>query len=250
MMKDGASSSNTLGHGLGALDRLSDVFQIYSKKDWGTIAYTKKYMNAISEKYVPVKSPVQIKTLQSCIPGEVVCGDGYFVKETGAETQIFVGDGLGHGKHAHEAVQTAIRAFIECQEDSPIAILRYIHQRVKKTRGLVATIAIFNHTSKQWRIGGIGNIATRLYLGLISKNYMSYNGIIGLNIPTTMNDTFITDDKNQNIIMCSDGIKTRWDLSQYPSLLRHDPSIIAAALYKDYARRTDDMTVLVGKVNM
>ena len=34
-MKDGISSTNTLGQGLGSISRLSDLFQIYSRKDWG-----------------------------------------------------------------------------------------------------------------------------------------------------------------------------------------------------------------------
>ena len=40
MMKDGSSSTNTLGHGLGAINRLSDFFQIYSMRDWGTVSYS------------------------------------------------------------------------------------------------------------------------------------------------------------------------------------------------------------------
>ena len=41
MMKDNISTTNTLGHGLGAIQRLSDLFQIFSLRQWGTIAYSK-----------------------------------------------------------------------------------------------------------------------------------------------------------------------------------------------------------------
>src|SRR5690349_22606159 len=37
MMRDGASSTNTLGQGLGSINRLSTLFQVYSMKDWGTV---------------------------------------------------------------------------------------------------------------------------------------------------------------------------------------------------------------------
>jgi anti-sigma regulatory factor (Ser/Thr protein kinase) len=248
MMKDGTSTSNTLGHGLGAIGRLSDFFQIYSRENWGTVAYSKTYMNTLPH-YLPKKTELHIKPIQLCIKGERVCGDGYYIKNTGEETQIFLGDGLGHGPHAHEAVETAIEAFKDHDSSQPIDILRHIHQKVKKTRGLVATIAILNHDSQHWKIGGIGNITTRLYQGVFSKNYMSYNGILGLNIPNTMSD-YVVEEKHQGIIMCTDGIRTRWDLAKYPSILKYDASIIASAIFKDQARRTDDMTVLVGKINL
>ena len=248
-MKDGISSTNTLGHGLGSINRLSDIFQIYSKEDWGTIAYSKILLTPPT-KYTPSKYYIDLKSLQVCMPGERVCGDGYYVKRTETETQIFLGDGLGHGPHAHEAVTTAIDAFKECKEDSPVEILRYIHLNTKKTRGLVGTVAIMNHEKKQWKISGIGNITTRLYKGIESKNYMSYNGIIGLNIPNTMKDYEAEVEKYQHLIMYSDGIKNRWDITKYPSILKYDPSIIASAIYKDQARRNDDMTLLVGKINL
>ena len=41
IMNDGYSSSNTLGHGLGSIKRLSNDFQIYSMKNWGCVQYVK-----------------------------------------------------------------------------------------------------------------------------------------------------------------------------------------------------------------
>ncbi|GAB3515564.1 ATP-binding protein [Emticicia fontis] len=249
MMKDGMSSSNTLGHGLGAIERLSNFFQIYSMAGWGTVAYAKILMDEAQKKIVQPKNEINIDALQVCMPGEEVCGDGYEMKKIGNETQIFLGDGLGHGPNAHEAVQTAINAFKMCEETEPTDILRYMHQKVKKTRGLVGSIASYHHTRKEWKICGIGNITTRLYEGLMSKRVMSHNGIIGLNIPSFMNTHVLTNAEYQHIVMFSDGIKNHWDLPQYPAILKYAPPIMAAAIFKDSARRNDDMTLLIGKVN-
>lgn len=249
MMKDGASSSNTLGHGLGAIERLSNFFQIYSIANWGTVAYAKILMDEAQKKIVLPKNEINIDTLQVCMPGEDVCGDGYQVRKINDETQIFLGDGLGHGPNAHEAVQKAIEAFNECEETEPTDILRYMHQKVKKTRGLVGSIASYNHARKEWKICGIGNITTRLYEGLSSKKVMSHNGIIGLNIPSFLNAHVLSDVDYQHIVMFSDGIRNHWDLPQYPGILKYASPIIAAAIFKDNARRNDDMTLLMGKVN-
>jgi anti-sigma regulatory factor (Ser/Thr protein kinase) len=248
MMRDGISTSNTLGQGLGAIQRLSDFFQLFSIPESGTIAVSRSLKKPV--RILPPKQILNIRALQVNYPGEQVCGDGYFVVEHAHETRIFVGDGLGHGPHAHEAVQEGIKAFQACESGSPVEVLRFIHQKVKKTRGLVATVAILDHHKREWRICGIGNINTRLYQGLQSKNHMSYNGIVGLNIPNTMNDYVTPADPFQTLIMCSDGIRTRWDLARYPGLLKHDPLLIASVLFKEQARRNDDMTILVAKINL
>lgn len=249
MMKDGISSSNTLGHGLGAIERLSNFFQIYSMAKWGTVAYAKILMNEPPKKLNPTKNTIQLDSLQVCIPGEEICGDGYHLKKIGDETQIFLGDGLGHGPKAHEAVATAIEAFKTCEETEPVDILRYMHQKAKKTRGLVGSIASYHHLKKEWKTCGVGNITTRFYEGLTARRVMSHNGIIGLNIPAIMNTQLIADTNYQHIIMFSDGIRNHWELSQYPTILKHASPIMAAAIFKDNARGTDDMTLLIGKVN-
>ena len=45
--------------------------------------------------------------------------------------------------------------------------------------------------------------------------------------------------------MHSDGLSARWDLKSKPELLQRHPAIIAALLYRDYARGRDDATVVV-----
>jgi hypothetical protein len=113
----------------------------------------------------------------------------------------------------------------------------------------VGTAAVFDVRGGSWRICGVGNISTRMYNGAIPKNYMSYNGIIGLNVPNTLNAQVAAYEKGQVLVMCSDGLKSRWDLLKFPSIFRHDPSILLAALIKDFARYTDDMSAMACKIN-
>jgi hypothetical protein len=50
------------------------------------------------------------------------------------------------------------------------------------------------------------------------------------------------------LVMHSDGLGTRWQLDAYPGLQAQHPSIIAAVLYRDHARGSDDVSVLVAGV--
>ncbi|WP_246074221.1 SpoIIE family protein phosphatase [Flavobacterium daemonense] len=247
IMNDGYSTSSTLGHGIGAIKRLSNDFQIYSMRGWGTVQYV-KICDKADHPISASSTGLDFSAISVNYPGERLCGDGYHIKHSKKGFQIFVGDGLGHGANAHEAVGQAIRAFKQCTESHPVAMLRYVHDYVKKSRGLVATIASVDYETQSWNICGIGNINTRIYSGLDNKTYTPYNGIIGHNIPRTINSTVVPYQKHQVIVMHSDGLRTRWNLSELNSIIKQSPGIIASALYKDNVRGTDDATILVGKI--
>lgn len=245
MMTDGMSTTNTLGHGLGAIKRLSNLFQVYSQKEWGSI-----FLSRVFKEELPYqKKGNEIRSVVVSKPGEEKCGDGFYCKINSESVRLFLGDGLGHGAEAAKAVNAAIQEFKLCNENDGPDILRHIHKSVRKTRGLVATVALFNKKQKQWRICGVGNIATRLFNGIEVKNNFTYNGIIGYNIPTTMKDQEIKAENAQVLVLCSDGIKTKWDLLKYPGILKYDLSILTAVIFKDYARFTDDMSVVAVRLN-
>ncbi|MGQ2984988.1 SpoIIE family protein phosphatase [Flavobacterium sp.] len=248
MLQDGESSAKTLGQGLGAVHRLSSESSVYTLKGWGTVVYSKIYKEG--PKISKNKSPVEVTGIKVNMPGELVCGDGFLVKEIYGGYMFFLCDGLGHGEYASEAANEAIDAFRICREKSPAELLKFIHLQVKKTRGLVGTVAFLDLNEKKWRICGIGNISTSVITGLEGKNYTPYNGIIGMNIPRTLNDSVVDLQKYQTLIMHSDGLKNRWNINSLPGLMKHPPGIIASCLFKDNARRTDDMSVLAAKINI
>lgn len=248
MITDGYSTTNTLGHGLGSIKRLADVFQVYSQKGWGTIVLARIFKERLPDQRKAGKADIRSLILPKS--GETACGDGFYARTTKESLKLILGDGLGHGPDAAQAVNEAIKAFKICPDESPVDIIRFISTQVKRTRGLVATVAVFNFKEKVWRICGVGNIATRISGTVTNKNYIAYNGIVGMNIPNSMNDQVIAYERGQHIILCSDGIKTKWDVSKLPGLFRCDLSIVAAALYKDYARHTDDLSIAVGKINL
>lgn len=245
MLVDGMSTTNSLGQGLGAIKRMSDIFQVYTQKGWGTVLLTRIFKEELPYK----RRRHEIRSVVAPKPGEEKCGDGFYYKVTDKDVRIFAGDGLGHGAAASVAVEEAISVFKLSDGHSAVDIIRIIHDKVRKTRGLVGTVAIYSIKDKLWRICGVGNIATRIINGVDTKNYMAYNGIIGHNIPTSMKDTEIVWQNGQNLIMCSDGIKTRWEHARYPSLLKYDLSILAAVVFKDFGRFTDDMSVAAIKLN-
>jgi anti-sigma regulatory factor (Ser/Thr protein kinase) len=256
MMRDGESSTLTLGQGLGAMRRLSDVFQVYTQKGWGTVLLSRILDEPPAHRVQPsrpAKPEIRSLDIQSLIvakPGETECGDNFCWTREANYIRLFLGDGLGHGKEAAHAVDMAVAAFRECTVASPREVLRFIHESVKKSRGLVGTVATFDIRQKRWNVCGIGNISTRFWGVTIHKTPVSYNGILGLNIPGTLHDQSVEYEVGQMMIMCSDGISSKWDISRFPGIVRHDLALVNAVIFKEFARNTDDTSVISCKLTL
>jgi len=246
MIEDGVSTTNTMGHGLGSIKRLSDVFELYSILGWGSIV-----LSRIFNAPVPIKcrKDLAIHPLIVSKPGEQVSGDGIFYKQTDKYFKIMLADGLGHGSEANHAVNEAASAFKVFPDFSPSETIRFLHAAIKKSRGAVINVLCYEFEHKKWTSAGVGNIALKLQGAVAMKNHMSYNGIVGHNIPNTINDQQYDSNAYNQAILTSDGIRTRWEISKYPMINKYDPTVLCAALYKDHARRTDDMSVVVIKTN-
>ncbi len=241
---DGISTTNTLGHGLGTIRRLSDESDIYSLRGWGTVSVCR---------FLLKQNETNLMADVHCIilpkPGEQACGDGIAIEQQPRSLKILIGDGLGHGPEAEAVIVKAKEAFLKMPlEQSTVELIRGMHTGVRRSRGLVATAAIFRPTDRSWYICGVGNISNWAGNPQKGRTVMCYNGIVGVNIPTSMNENVIRNEYGQLLILASDGLRTRWDLQKYPSILKHDLSLLAAALYKDYSRGNDDLSILIARI--
>jgi anti-sigma regulatory factor (Ser/Thr protein kinase) len=245
MMQDGVSTSNTMGHGLGSMKRLSDTFDLYSMTGWGTIVLSRVY-NSPPAKTRPADR-ISVYPIVVSKPGETCSGDGFVYKKTDKYFKVMLADGLGHGVEANKATNEAAAAFKVFPDFSPTETLRFIHSSIKKTRGAVINVLGYEFDKNTWTSAGVGNIAVRFFAPTDFKNQMSYNGIVGHNVPGSMNDQHYAASEFNHVMLCSDGIKTRIDFGKYPQIYKHDPSVLAASVYKDHARRSDDMSVVIIK---
>ncbi|MCF0073006.1 ATP-binding protein/SpoIIE family protein phosphatase [Dyadobacter sp. CY261] len=245
MVEDGVSTAGTLGHGLGAIKRLSDQFQIYSTPGWGTVLLARILKEPLS-KTNAVRFGVYPIILPK--PGETHCGDLCSWKANPYFIKVMLADGLGHGILAQHASEKAAEAFQKSVYNTPNQILMDIHHQIKNTRGIVATIGVYDLSAKTWQFCGVGNISTRLHDAISSKTYVPYNGIVGVNVPRQLESQNVSAEPGRHLIMCSDGITSRWDASNHIGAFRCDQSILASVIYKDFARYSDDTSVVIVKV--
>ncbi len=242
-LQDGYSSLGTQGNGLGAVIRQSDLVDIASWPDVGT-----GILAQIGNKGLIVersRSHTGWGAVSVPMPGEMVCGDAWTVSDNGSVRTLFVADGLGHGHDAAEAAVEAVRLFHRFSGHQVPTLLDYVHGGLRSTRGAAVSVARFDPSTSRMIFGGIGNVAGTLASNGELKRMVTMPGTAGYNARKIQ--SFEYPFVSGLIILNSDGLVSGWTLGKYQNLIAVHPTLIAAILYRDFGRRRDDATVLVGK---
>lgn len=239
---DGFSTAGTSGNGLGAIRRLSNLFEIYSAPQQGTALLSHLWADPSLS---PPQQSLEIGVVCLSKPGEEVSGDGWDYQAEAYRSRLLVVDGLGHGPAAATAASAAIDVFQE-QAHSPQERVIAAHAALRKTRGAVLAIAEIDFEQQLVRFAGVGNIAASIFSFTNHHNLVSSNGTVGHEIHKIQEFTYPWYP-NGLLILHSDGLGTHWRLDRYPGLSQKHPSLIAGVLYRDFNRDRDDVVVLVAK---
>jgi anti-sigma regulatory factor (Ser/Thr protein kinase) len=244
-LRDGFSTAGTAGNGLGAIRRLSNVFEIYSTPGTGTAILSHLWAGS-HPSYSAAELPLEVGVV--CLPkrGEEVSGDAWSCQLDRHRGLLLVSDGLGHGPAAASASSEAVRIFQEQQHRSPQAIIEAAHAALRSTRGAALGIAEIDFEQPSVRFAGIGNIAASISSFTEHHNLVSHNGTVGHEVRKIQEFSYPWY-ANGLFIMHSDGLGTQWKLERYPGLSQKHPSLIAGVLYRDFNRERDDVTVLVAR---
>ena len=239
-MEDGHSTAGTYGVGLGAIARLSQEFDVFSLEGQGTVMLMVVWADGAAGDAGEWEVGVV------CLPlaGEEECGDAWEIGFDRSGIAICTADGLGHGPDAAAASEPAVALALRRPFASATALMGLAHETLRGTRGAAMAIAVIDQDKEQLAFCGIGNIAGCIVDGSARRHLMSHNGIVGSNLRKVQEFTH-PFSVGSMVIFHSDGINTRWDLDTYPGLAFRHPSLIAAVLYRDFARQRDDAMVLV-----
>jgi anti-sigma regulatory factor (Ser/Thr protein kinase) len=243
-LEDGFSTVGTSGTGLGAIARLSDLFDIHSIPKLGTAILSQIWSGQDKDFLSIATKPLEIGVIQLPKPGEKISGDGWAIESQLNRHLILVADGLGSGISAAEASQTAIQTLRENAKLNPKAILELAHKALRKTRGAAVAIAEIDAERDTICFAGIGNITGTIVTNSQRRSLIANNGTIGYQVRKI--EEFVYPWSSRSLlIMHSDGLGTQWTLDRYPGLISRHPSLIAGVLSRDYRRARDDVTVLV-----
>lgn len=239
-MQDGFTTGSTPGNGLGAVRRLSDEFDVYTQPQTGTVLLARLWSTP-----APPSDRMYLGVMSLPAPGEEACGDGWHVEHEGSgRTLVLVADGLGHGIQAAQASKEAVRIFRQNARFTSAQIVESMHAGLRGTRGAAVAVADIRHDQGKIYYTGIGNISASIVDGTTSRSMVSQNGTAGAEARRIQEFTYPWE-RDALLVMHSDGLASKWQISNYNGLRFKDRSIIAAVLYRDHRRIRDDVTVLV-----
>ncbi|BBK31618.1 anti-sigma regulatory factor (Ser/Thr protein kinase) [Stella humosa] len=246
-LRDGFSTAGTPGNGFGAVQRMSDGFDCYSRVGQGTavLARLRPGHAGPSAGAGQASRGWAIGAIVVPKAGELVSGDSWAVRPDGRSLCCMMVDGLGHGPQAAEAAAVAVAQFEAATDIDPAAILERIHLAMRATRGgAVAVLAIDTEVGSV-RFSGVGNIAGVL-LSAGMRRMVSHNGTAG-GIAQRIRAFDYPRPARAVAILHSDGLSANWTIDTYPGLASCDPTLIAGVLFRDQERGRDDAAVLVVK---
>ena len=239
-LRDGHSTSGSMGSGMGAISRLSDEFEIYTQPGKGVALRIALWGSARRS------PPASVEYSAICIPktGETVSGDGWSAATDREFLSVLLADGLGHGLQAHEAARAAIDTLQAHPQAEPEALVQACHATLACTRGAAVAVARLTASGERGAFAGVGNIVARVVAPGANRHLASYNGTVGHTLHRLKEFTF-SWPTGALLVLHSDGLGTHWDLSTYPGLVTRHPALIAGVLYRDYDRGRDDVSVVV-----
>jgi serine/threonine protein phosphatase PrpC len=176
--------------------------------------------------------------------GESVNGDGYLVTWRDGRCRLAVVDGLGHGHAASEAEQAARRALEAAPEADAAASRELCSRALSRTRGAAITIVSVDWQQRHMTFAGIGNVEGRLLLPERERRLAPQRGIVGTS-QRSLRLTQIELPDSWLLVLHSDGVSGRFELTDLRAELGSDPEALAQRLVDGWGRERDDATALV-----
>lgn len=246
--EDGYTTAGSPGNGMGAIERLSDELDIWSAPGQGTVLRV-VFWNAAAAAPPAAAHPVY-GVVNLPLQTETVCGDAWSCHAHGGEFTVLVADGLGHGPLANVAAIEAAKVLAAQGELALETIMDAANHALRPTRGAAVGIArmpaFASLDGAPVTFAGIGNIAASVWTEGSHRHLVSHSGIVG-HAARRAQLFDVPCPPDALVVLHSDGLTSRWDLERYPGLAIRHPSLVAAVLYRDFARGRDDVTVFVAR---
>ncbi|SHM40198.1 SpoIIE family protein phosphatase [Cryptosporangium aurantiacum] len=229
-----------LGCGLASARRASCLLDVYSRAGSGTVVLA----------LVDVADAEASADPRRCAGVSVglfeACGDGWSVIELDdGRLAVAVVDGVGHGVAASVAADVVLDVFGEAPTDLA-TFSRRANEAARGTRGAVATVCVLDSGAERLSCVAVGNVNGRVFAEATEKGLLTFSGGLGLTArPPSAKIQHPAWAAGATLVLWTDGLRSRLDLTGYPGLFEHDPAVVAAVLHRDHARGTDDATVVV-----
>ncbi|MER6406587.1 ATP-binding SpoIIE family protein phosphatase [Streptomyces viridosporus] len=248
-LRDGFTTTRSLGAGLGTCRRLADDFDLHSVLGRGTVAVARVGAEAPYGGDAPEAPGVRAGGVNVPFAGADFSGDAWAWVRSGDRLTLMLADGLGHGSEAARASTAAAEALRRRPGLPPAGALEEIHRALAGTRGAAVAVAQLDTWAGRLRFAGIGNVGARLREGDRWRSLLSRPGIVGAHRPHTLREDDVAWSEESLLILHTDGLPSRWAPSPDTGAPSADPAVTAAVTIRDAGSSArparDDIAVTV-----
>lgn len=186
---------------------------------------------------------IRIAAWKRALNNDRYCGDLCAWWQDSGTLLLMIADGLGHGKYA-EVAAVAARDFVADHRDLPLpALMAECNVAIRHTRGVAMGLTRIDLSDGGLVYAGIGNTRALINGETTSRLSGSY-GIVGGGFRKLVAETARLRPGDL-LILSTDGIRERMDLSPYGDLREVDPGELAARIGAEWSVELDDAAVLV-----
>ena len=212
-LRDGFSTTASLGAGLGTCRRIADRFEVHTVPGQGTVALA-RVQAARRERpghRVPDPSaPVRAGGMNVPLAGAAFSGDAWACVRTDDHVSLLLADGLGHGEAAAKASGAAVDQLHRWAHLPPADLLGQLHTALRDTRGAAVAVARLDLAAGRLGFAGIGNVGARLLTGDTWRPLLSHPGIVGVHRPARLPHCRVPWTADSLLVLHSDGLPSRW----------------------------------------
>jgi phosphoserine phosphatase RsbX len=181
--------------------------------------------------------------------GQNESGDRHLVRTLPHGVLLAMVDGIGHGREAALAAETAIQT-LEAQPGDPLeSMLGRCHEKLRGTRGVVMSLAAYHTDDLTLTWAGVGNVEGLLVRAEPGQErdrewLVPRRGVVGGRLPVLRTSTFGVKEGDL-LILATDGV----DPGFSQELERTErPQALADSILARHGKATDDATVLVARL--
>lgn len=179
---------------------------------------------------------------------QALIGDNYLAMPVRNGVLVAVADGLGHGEEAAAAAGAAMRCLDAYAGSSVISLFQHCHASLKRTRGVVMSLAVFNGVEQTLTWLGVGNVEGVLLRADSNANppretILLRGGVVGLHLPQ-LHAAVMPISPGDTLVFATDGASNAFANAL---TLFDSPQRLADRIGGQFCKGTDDALVLAGR---
>ncbi|MBV9950281.1 MAG: SpoIIE family protein phosphatase [Myxococcales bacterium] len=181
----------------------------------------------------------------AALAGEAESGDLHLVATHPDGVLLALIDGLGHGPEAALASRIAAALLAEHAGEPPISLVRRCHEGLRRTRGVVMSLASVDPGQSRVTWVGVGNVEGALlrpHAGVV-ETIVLRGGVVGYQLPALRPEA-LSIRRGDTLVFVTDGVRADFR-SGFP--LERGPQEIADTILARHQKSTDDACVLVAR---